>query len=199
MEEKKWEELSKKIGPLRYQMSEADCVPITIINALLVVRKKRLNPQLLRLIFNVSIDDQEGTGFVSSQALAHILQTWFERAHEDGYENGILGFKSEIVEGESVHLAQNNPVSRCLNQGGVVCLTTMDGGHYSLLIAQENGEYLGFDPWWRASYASKKHRDEFAKYQGIINVRWNREKLSQELKKKDNKWIHLIYPVNRQN
>jgi len=138
-----WKKLSKTIGPLRYQMSECDCVPTTIINALLVVRKRRLKPKLLHLIWSVSLDfNKEGTGYVSSQLLAHVLQSWFDRALSDGYETRTPNVTSEIIEGETVHLNQSNRIARCLNAGGVACLTTENGGHYSLLLAQEGNDYL---------------------------------------------------------
>lgn len=190
-----WKKLSKRIGPLRYQMSECDCVPTTIINALLVVRKRRLKPKLLHLIWSVSLDfSKEGTGFVSSQLLAHVLQSWFEPALADGYETRKPNFKSEILEGEDVHLNRSNRIARCLNAGGVACLTTEDGGHYSLLLAQEGSDYIGFDPWWLESYSSKGHLDNFQKYHGIANTRWTRDELLSELNKKSNRWIHLISP-----
>lgn len=191
-----WKKLSKTIGPLRYQMSEADCVPTTIINALLVVRKRKLKPKLLHLIWSVSLDfSKEGTGFVSSQLLAYVLQSWFDRALADRYEARKPNLKSEILEGNDVHLGQGNRIARCLNLGGVACLTTYDGGHYSLLLGQEGNEYLGFDPWWQESFASKKHIECFQDYHGIVNMRWSREELLAELSRKSNQWIHLIFPV----
>ncbi len=190
-----WKKLSKMIGPLRYQMSECDCVPTTIINGLLVVRKRQLKPKLLHLIWSVSLDfNKEGTGYVSSQLLAHVLQCWFDRALADGYETRNPKLKSEIIEGETIHLNQNNPIARCLNIGGVVCLTRENGNHYSLLIAQEGNDYLGFDPWWCESYSSEDHAIKFGDYHGIVNIRWTRDELLKEIKRKNNKWIHLIFP-----
>lgn len=192
--------LSKEIGPLRYQMSESDCVPITIINALLVVRKKLLKPKLLHLIWTVSLDyDTEGTGWVYSQLLAHALQSWFDRALTDKYEARKPKLKSEIIEGNDVHLNKDNRIACCLDLGGVACLTTYadDGvGHYSLLLAQEGNDYLGFDPWWDKSYSSPKHLEEFGNYHGMVNIRWTRDELLSGLnnKGKNNRWVHLIFP-----
>lgn len=138
--------------------------------------------------------NKEGTGYVSSQLLAHVLQSWFDRALLDGYEARNPNITSEIIEGAAIHLNQNNPIARCLNAGGVICLTTENGGHYALLLEQEGGDYLGFDPWWDKSYSSQAHLEKFKDYHGMVNVRWSRDDLLRVLKSKNNQWIHLIFP-----
>ncbi len=191
-----WKKLSDEIGPLRYQMSEADCVPTTIINALLVVRRRPLKPKLLHLIWSVSIDQNaKGTGWACSQLLAHVLQSWFTYASTDKYERGKILLRSDIVEGENVSLDKNNRIARCLNSKGVVCLTTSNGGHYCLLITKEENYYLGFDPSWNSYYSTPEHSDDYRQYHGLVNVCWTREELISELSLEANKWIHTISPL----
>ena len=190
-----WKRLYKRIGPLRYQASESDCVPTTVVNGLIVVMETQLKPRLLQLVWNVSIDSKAGTGCVGSQVISDVLNAWFSRARDDGYEKSRLPFKSEIVEGGKVHLDRNNPIGRCLNGGGVVCITTKNGTHYSLILAEDNGKYMLFDPWWSPS----RSKDDFLDYHGLVNQVWDRDRLLDELKKPNNKWIHLISKVAQQD
>jgi hypothetical protein len=155
----------------------------------------QLKPRLLQLVWNASIDSKAGTGCVGSQVISDVLNAWFSRARDDGYEKNRLPFKSEIVEGGKVHLDQNNPIGRCLNGGGVVCFTTKNGTHYSLILAEESGKYMMFDPCW-SSFRSK---DDYLDYHGLVNQVWDRARLVKELKETENKWIHLISKVARQD
>ena len=150
-----WESLYKKIGPLRYESSTSDCVPTTVINGLNVLFERHLHPKLLHLIWSLSMDREKkvGTGWVCCDVLSNLLSKWFERAHEDGYEKAQLPFTSKIIEGESVHLGKSNPILRCLNNGGVACLSTAD--HYYLILGVENDNFLLFDCWWHKSKTPK--------------------------------------------
>lgn len=183
-----WSALHRNIGPLRYQSSDSDCVPTTVINALSVLFEKRLHPKLCQLIWALSVDREgiKGTGWVCCDALATFLSKWFERAHQDGYAKESLPYTSRILEGESVHLGPGNAVLRCLNSGGVACVATED--HYYLLLDANRDEFLGFDCWW------DKHKsrtiEEFSEYKGLVNTRWSRKDLEQVLG--NGRWVHLI-------
>ena len=152
-----WKRLYKRIGPLRYQASQSDCVPTTVVNGLIVVMETQLKPRLLQLVWNASIDSKAGTGCVGSQVISDVLNAWFSRARDDGYEKNRLPFKSEIVE--------------------------------------ESGKYMMFDPCW-SSFRSK---DDYLDYHGLVNQVWDRARLVKELKETENKWIHLISKVARQD
>jgi hypothetical protein len=127
--------------------------------------------------------------------ISDVLNAWFSRARDDGYEKNRLPFKSEIVEGGKVHLDRNNPIGRCLNGGGVVCITTKNGRHYSLILAEDNGKYMLFDPWWTPS----RSKDDYLDYYGLVNQVWDRDRLLEELKEPSNQWIHLISKVAQQD
>lgn len=190
-----WENLYKKIGPLRYQASLSDCVPTTIINGLAVLLEGHLHPKLHSLIGSLSADGLQGTGWVCCDTLSCLLTKWFERAHQDGYyqkgfEKKALPFSSKIIEGKAVHLGKSNPLLRCINGGGVACLTTgHKSDHYSLLLGVEDGHFLGFDCWWDDK-GTPKRLENLASYRGLVNVTWSREELQKELERSP--WVHLL-------
>jgi hypothetical protein len=183
----KWESLYKKIGPLRYQSSTHDCVPTTVINALTVLFERQLHPKLLHLIWSLSMDGDKGTGWVCCDVLSTLLSKWFERAHQDGYEKEKLPFTSKIIEDESVHLGKSNQILRCLNSGGVACLSTAT--HYYLILGVEDDNFLLFDCCWHKSKTPKQLK-ELDSYKGLVNTRWSRGKLEDDLS--NFKWVHLL-------
>jgi hypothetical protein len=185
-----WDDLYKKIGPLRYQSSESDCVPTTLVNGLTVLFERRLNPKLLQLIWGLSLDREHetGTGWVCCDVLSNLLTKWFQRAYEDEYEKKQLPFTSRIIEGDSVHLGRSNPILRCLNSGGVVCLSTAD--HYYLIVGVDEDEgFLVFDCWWDQMKTPNRLK-KLGSYKGLVNTRWTRVQLQKILGKY--RWVHLL-------
>lgn len=166
-------------------------MPTTIINGLTVLLERRISPQLHRLIWGVAVDREgvAGTGWVSSKTLSDLLSNWFALAWKDGYEDGggPLPYTSEIVAGgeeRKVAMGRNNPLSRCLNGGGVACLSTgKKGDHYSLVLGVENGTYLGFDCWWDEKKTPRR-LVELNQYYGLVNVTWSRDELESEVERK---------------
>lgn len=192
-----FKKISAAVGPLRYQSSTSDCVPTTVINALLVLLQKRLDPALIRFIWAASLDlGKAGTGSVGSKILAHVLESWFEHAADDKYVKSALNFRSEIISGDSAHLGPNNALIRCLNNGGVACIMT-GGDHYSLLLCRSGLTYFGFDPYWNTHQVKRAGTVDYSKYHGLVNRSWSRKELLEGLSANENKWFHLIYPYLR--
>ena len=192
----KWAKLYKKIGPLRYQSSEGDCVPTTLLNGLSVLLQRRLHPTLLKLIWSLSVDSGV-TGWVCCDALSSLLTKWFERAYKDGYEPSKLRFASRIIEGADVHLGPNNLMDQCLKKQGVVCMSIgKDSDHYVLILGFENGRYLGFNCLWDKK-ATPQNLLDLSPYKGLVNVTWSRtdlEKLIPPPSKVGLRWMHLLAP-----
>lgn len=192
MKQSDWQRLAAAIGPLRYQTSEADCVPTTVINALLVTYQRTLPTALVKQIWAVGVDFDSGTGWVGTRMLAGLLDIWFKTAVDDHRERTEIALCSRICSEESAHLGPGNVVVRTLNAGGVCCVTVQEGQHYVLLLATHNGDFLAFDPSWNRHYQSPTHQREFFEYCGLVNRRFSREQLTRELDHSYNKHIHII-------
>lgn len=187
-----WNDLYQKIGPLRYQASASDCVPTTLINGLTILLEERLHPKLHQLIWALAGDQDKngGTGWVCCETLSVLLNTWFERAHQDKRASGPLPFSSQIIEGKSVNLKKDGELLRCLSNNGVACLVSgKKSDHYSLLIGTENDCFVGFDSWWNGKKTAKR-LESMAEYKGMINLIWTRDELETELKQGG--WVHLL-------
>lgn len=190
-----WKAIARKTGPLRYQMSESDCVPTTVVNGMIFLLQRRIHPRLLNMIWHISVETKTGSGWVTSQVLSDVLNSWFERAHYDRNEKDVLPFESRIIEGDAAHLERNNTLMRALNAGGVCCLTVNDGRHYILVLATNGRQFLAFDPYWNRTIASTSHQDAFSNYHGLVNTVLTRAELQESLSVSSNKWVHVIAPL----
>lgn len=185
------------VGPLRYQMAVADCVPTTIVNGLLFVTRKQVPQRLMRLIWACSLDQPSGTGWVCSKILAETLHAWFTMSEFDGEKHTLSEFQSKAKQGNEVLLKQNNALVTALNSGGAACITTEGGGHYALLHSHDKGrEFYGFDPTWLGPRKRKKAIELSNESFGMVNIRWTRQELLAILSNDANQFIHLIYPTN---
>ena len=200
---KNFKNIHKEIGPLRYQAGESDCVPTTIVNALMFLTSKNLNPALQRLIWSASLDSgKQGTGWVGCKLLAEVLQSWFDFAKHDEYETSAanLAFESYVFSAFDASELSNfaseslQKIDYCLSKGGVVCLTAGKGTHYQLIHSKLNGEYLGFDSDWTKSDKNRMGSAEIEKYSNMANIKYDENTLKKILKQKANQWIHIIQP-----
>jgi len=176
-------------------MAGSDCVPTTVVNALLFVTRKTLPQRLMRLIWGCSLDQRNGTGYVCSRILADVLDAWFKMSEDDGESQTLSEFCSRIKLGKDVSLKPNNPLLTTLNAGGAVCITTGNGGHYSLLHSHNQGKaFYGFDPTWPGARKRKVAMEFSNSTFGMANIVWTREELQIILEDEANQFIHLISP-----
>jgi hypothetical protein len=184
----------KKVGPLRYQMADADCVPTTVVNSLLFVTRKTVPHRLMRLIWTSSLDQPRGTGWVCSRILSDVLHAWFTMSSFDGEAKKLTlaAFRSEVKQGKDVSLRR---IVTTLKTGGAVCLTTENGSHYALLHSHNQGkEFYGFDPTWLGPTKGKTALEHSDKTFGMVNIVWTCEELQNILEDENNQFIHLISP-----
>jgi hypothetical protein len=72
------------------------------------------------------------------------VAAWREILPKAHLESESKSLKLETPEGADVRLDQSNRIARCLNAGGVASLSTVDGGHDSILLAHGGRGDLGF-------------------------------------------------------
>jgi hypothetical protein len=188
----KYKRVYRAVGPLRFQMASADCVPATVVNALLYATKKNLPPILMRLIWAGSMDQSKGTGWVCSKLLGDLLESWFTLSKWDGEQKETLSdFTSKVKCDKKLTL---NTLVRTLNAGGVACLTTNSGRHYELLHSHRDGQtFYGFDPTWQKDTSLKLLEETY----GMVNIEWSREELIELFEDERNQFVHLIKPRAR--
>lgn len=138
-------------NPLHYQLSEYDCGPTSMLNAMsYLFEREELSPDIIRNIMLYSLDcygADGGTGKMGTSCMAMMfLSNWL-----NGYGRiGQLPVSSRHLSGEEVHLGRDGLVRDALARGGVAVIRlNLEGEHYVLFTGQRGGDILLFDPYRR--------------------------------------------------
>lgn len=141
----------RRHAPFRYQLSEFDCVPTTISNAICYLfDRHEIPPEVLQRIYLYTLDGvgRRGTsGRGSSDESVRLLSEWLRQFRTSTFRLG-----TEFLTGREVNLGRGNRIVECLNDGGVaLCNITYDRGdwHYLLALRADDDHLYFFDPYWR--------------------------------------------------
>ena len=135
--------------PLRYQISEYDCGPTSLLNALsFLFEREDLSPELVRNIMLYRLDSYGTDGAPGKNGTSHaammFLSNWL-----DGFgKTGQLDIQSVYLTGKEVNWKQDGRLRSALCRGGcAVVRVVLDGWHYVLVTDADNENILLFDPY----------------------------------------------------
>ena len=146
-------------APLHYQVSEYDCVPTALINAIsYLFNRKEVPPMVIRHIFLYCLDtvgrnSRFGIGGTSKYAV-QLVGNWL-----NSYKMKSFSVQTEFLEGEAVTFSQNNAIRSCLEQGGVaLCnmLLTKREEHYVMVTQADSDWVYCFDSYKRSHVRGMK-------------------------------------------
>lgn len=152
-------------SPLRYQFSEYDCGPTTMLNAVsYLFEREEIPPEIIRNVMLYSLDcyskkGEPGRAGTSRMAMM-FLSNWL-----DGFGRATnLPLSSQYLAGKSVYIGQESFINDALHRGGVAVVRLFyDVEHYALLTGETaDGSILMFDPWYVP--AACFNREENAPY-----------------------------------
>ncbi|MCI5698814.1 MAG: peptidase C39 [Lachnospiraceae bacterium] len=137
-------------SPLHYQLSEYDCGPTTMLNAInFLFEREEISPVVIRNIMLYCLDSYNGEGIMgksgTSSAAMMFLCNWL-----NGYGKiGQLPISCRHLSGKGVRIGKESLISDALCRGGaVVARVFYDCGHYVLLTGMREGKILMFDPYY---------------------------------------------------
>ena len=172
-------------NPLRYQMTEYDCGPTSMLNAVsYLFQREEIPPEIVRSIMLYCLDcfGTDGTcGKCGTSCTAMMfLSNWINSFGQTGH----LPISSRHLTGREVNFSQNGPLRDALRRGGVaVARVEFDGGHYVLLTRIQADQVCLFDPYYRAEpfrdSALQMVAGHPAEYNRIVPIRYV-EKDTQE-------------------
>ncbi len=145
-------------NPLRYQISEYDCGPTSLLNAIsFLFEREEIPPEVIRNIMLYCLDCYNAEGVPgkcgTSTAAMMFLSNWL-----CGFGKiGRLDITSRYLSGENVYLGQNSPINDALRRGGAAVVRLYyEVEHYVLLTGEQDGNLLMFDPYyWKEPYEQK--------------------------------------------
>ena len=139
-------------NPLRYQMTEYDCGPTSLLNGIsCLFPREDIPPEILRSVMLYCLDcfgpegdcGKHGTSCTAMMFLSNWLNGFGQTRD--------FPISSRHLAGREVNLSQNGLVRDALRRGGVaVARVEFDGGHYVLLTGLAGAQVRLFDPYYRA-------------------------------------------------
>ena len=138
-------------NPLHYQLSEYDCGPTSVLNAVsYLFEREQIPPEILRNVMLYCLDCHglDGTAgkLGTSTSAMMFLSNWLDNFGKVG----ILPISSKYLSGEMVYFGSSGSVNDALKRGGAVVIRLFyDEWHYILLTGLDGDNVYAFDPYYR--------------------------------------------------
>lgn len=140
-------------NPLHYQLTEYDCGPTSMLNAVnFLFEREEIPPEVIRNIMLYCLDcygSQGAPGQSGTSCTAMMfLSNWL---HGFG-RTGKLPVSSQYLSGKSVSLRQDGAIIDALHRcGAAVVRLYYETAHYVLLTGEKDGGILMFDPYYETT------------------------------------------------
>ena len=137
-------------NPLRYQLSEYDCGPTSMLNALaFLFEREDIPPEAVRNIMLYCLDCYGSDG-VSGKSGTSCTAMMFLSNWLSGFgQAGRLPIITEYYTGDRVYMGQQSPITDALHRGGAVVVRLfLDEWHSVLLTGERDGRVYLFDPYY---------------------------------------------------
>lgn len=136
---------------LCYQVSEYDCGPTSLMNALrFLYERDQITPELIKAVGNYTLDNYNDKGEMgrhgTSREVMTFLAYWFNqygKSHD-------FPIYAKHLSGPEVCIKEDSEIVKCLNSGGVTVARVVleEDPHYILLTGMtEDGRVKVFDPY----------------------------------------------------
>lgn len=138
-------------NPLHYQLSEYDCGPTSMLNAMsYLFQREEIPPEIVRNIMLYCLDcygadGASGKSGTSCMAMM-FLSNWLNGFGQAGH----LPISSRYLSGEAVNFRPDSSLRDALCRGGAaVARVDFEGWHYVLLTGIQGDRVFLFDPYYR--------------------------------------------------
>ena len=135
--------------PLRYQISEYDCGPTSLLNAVsYLFEREEIPPELIRNIMLYSLDCYGKEGVLGQNGTSRMAMMFLSGWLDGVGKAGLLPIESRYLSGADVHLKEGSAVTDALRRGGAAVVRLfMEGEHYVLFTKMQAGKVFLFDPY----------------------------------------------------
>lgn len=165
-------------NPLRYQLTEYDCGPTSVLNAVsYLFPREDIPPEIVRstMLYCLDCFGADGTcGKCGTSCMAMMfLSNWLNSFGQAGH----LPISSQYLSGKEVNFSQNGRLRDALYRGGAaVVRLDLDGWHYVLLTGVRDEQVYLFDPYYQEKPfddpALQMISDHPAEYNRIVPVHY---------------------------
>lgn len=145
-----WMREAKMRNPLHYQISEYDCGPTAVLDAIsCLFERSEIPPEVIRNVMLYCLDCYSAEGVPgksgTSTAAMMFLSNWL-----NGFgKTGRLPVTSIYLSGQSVYIGRESYINDALVRGGVAVVRLFfDEAHYVVLTGIKGDRILMFDPYY---------------------------------------------------
>lgn len=139
--------------PLRYQMSEYDCGPTALLNAVsFLFARAEIPPEIIRSVMLYSLDcygtDGSACKAGTSRMAMMYLASWLE-----GYSRATqFPLSCRYIAGRAVHIGRDSAVNDTIVRGGAAVVRLFyEVEHYALVTGVSMDRVYLFDPYYLAA------------------------------------------------
>lgn len=136
--------------PLHYQLTECDCGPTSLLNAIsFLFEREEIPPEIVKTIMTYCLDCHGSDGTPGAYGTSHsammFLSSWFRRFGKAGR----MAITSRYLSGQDVSVDESSEIVKSLHQGGVAVVRLFDEcPHYVLFTGEKDGKIYLFDPYY---------------------------------------------------
>ena len=137
-------------NPLRYQLTEYDCGPTSLLNAVsFLFPRETIPPDLIRNIMMYSLDTFGGDGQPGRQGTSRMAMMFLSHWLDAYGKAGNFPVASVYLEKDEVYVGEESRINDALRRGGVAIVRLyFDVDHYVLFTGDKDGRISVFDPYF---------------------------------------------------
>lgn len=146
-------------NPLHYQLSEYDCGPTAMLDALsYLFERKEILPEVIRNIMLYCLDCYGADGISGKKGTSAVAMMFLSNWLDGFGKTGRLPVSSRYISGRSVYLGEDSLLNDALRRKGVAVVRLfLDEWHYVLLTGLTQDKVLMFDPYyWEEPFEQKE-------------------------------------------
>lgn len=168
-------------NPLHYQVSEYDCGPTCVLNAMsYLFSREELSPELIRNIMIYCLDCYGTDGSCGKRGTSPMAMMFLSNWMNGYGQAGHLPVSSRFLSGEKVNFDKNGELYDALRRNGAaVVRLDLEGWHYVLLTGIEGDRVYLFDPYYRKEAFPQKEilmvENQPEKYNRILPIHFLEE------------------------
>ena len=172
-------------SPLRYQLTEYDCGPTALLNAIsFLFEREEIPPEIIRNVMLYSLDSVNEYGqsgrLGTSEFAMSFLASWIDSVGRAG----LLPVSARFIKGEKVSLNEDSVIHDSIARNAVAVVRIIsEVGHYVLITSMDRDHVYIFDSYRRPDdYACEgviREENEFCHNYIVERKLFNRQNLER--------------------
>ncbi|MBQ5846525.1 MAG: peptidase C39 [Selenomonadaceae bacterium] len=138
-------------NPLHYQLTEYDCGPTAMLDAIsYLFQREEIPPEIIRNVMLYCLDCYSTEGTPGKSGTSHMAMMFLSNWLKQFSRVGQLPVTSEYIAENQVHLGKGGRLDDILTRGGAAVVRLwLDEWHYVMLSSIKDGMVYMFDPYFR--------------------------------------------------